>query len=65
MIIYKIKKRAEIEVTGHPENTVDMASLMMRAVLRDNADLKRGDIIKLDIRILVEEPEPNDNYKSV
>ena len=54
MILYKIQKRVEIPVTGNPENTVDMASLIMRKTLRDSVDLRRGDLLKIDIRILVE-----------
>ena len=54
MILYKTQKRVEILVTGNPENTVDMASLIMRKALRDSVDLRRGDLLKIDIRILVE-----------
>ncbi|MBE3137626.1 MAG: hypothetical protein IMZ43_09605 [Thermoplasmata archaeon] len=57
MILYKIQKRFEIPVTGNPENTVDMASLIMRKTLRDTVDLRRGDLLKIDIRILVEHNE--------
>ena len=54
MILYKVQKRFEIAVTGNTENTVDMASLIMRKTLRDSVDLRKGDLLKIDIRILVE-----------
>ena len=64
MILYKVQKRFEISVTGNPENTVDMASLMMRKTLRDSVDLRRGDLLKIDIRILVD-AERDDNNRFV
>jgi len=54
MILYKVQKRFEIPVT---ENTVNMASLIMRKTLRDSVDLRKGDLLKIDIRILVEHNE--------
>ena len=54
MILYKVQKRFEIPVMGNTENTVDMASLIMRKTLRDSVDLRRGDLLKIDIRILVD-----------
>jgi len=63
MILYKVQKRFEIAVTGNPENTVDMASLIMRKMLRDSVDLRKGDLLKIDIRILVDaERDDNDRF---
>lgn len=60
MILYKVQKRFEIPVVGSAENAVDMASLMMRKTLRDSVDLRKGDLPKIDIRILVD-AERDDN----
>jgi len=63
MILYKVQKRFEIAVTGNPENTVDMASLVMKKTLRDSVDLRKGDLLKIDIRILVDaERDDNDRF---
>ena len=63
MILYKIQKRFEIPVVGSTENAVDMASLIMRKTLRDSVDLRRGDTLKIDIRILVDaERDDNDRF---
>jgi len=54
MILYKVQKRVEIAVTGNPENAIDLASLVMCKTLRDSVDLRKGDLLKIDIRILVD-----------
>lgn len=63
MILYKVQKRFEIPVVGDTENAVDMASLIMRKTLRDSVDLRKGDLLKIDIRILVDaEHDNNDRF---
>ena len=63
MILYKVQKRFEIPVVGNTENAIDMAALMMRRVLRDSVDLRKGDLLRIDIRILVDaERDDNDRF---